>query len=156
MTDAFLTQSTQNAPLTVKQRIDWFYDILKINDINRNKGTINCGHCALRVDDYIRNGKADDIVEPVLKGDAKLYSFPVFHPETQSIRRSSTTDTRILDRCTHHNRLSSETLLAFDVTNDDIGPILDLTYENQTQQNNIASVRLTKKSGHSTTYAIYK
>jgi len=121
-----------------EQRIQWFKETLGLEDINKNKGKINCAHCALRLDTYISQGGTNGSVRPVPKASAKLFTHPTF--DGSKIKRSYTNDKRVLDR-TNLNALTAESLVVYDITSEKGEPILDLTFDDS-QNTRKSSARL--------------
>jgi hypothetical protein len=115
-------------PMSRKERIGWFEKALGLKKINVNRGTINCAHCALRFDTYLRQGSTNGKVNPVSKTCANLYTEIDF--KGREITRSFITDQRIIDRC-QITELNDQTLVVYDITNEDGHPIVDLTYLEQ-------------------------
>lgn len=124
-----------------QERIDWFRNTLKLSQINANNGTVNCGRCAFKLDDYIQNGQADEIVTPASTRGANLILDPEIH--ANSIPASSSRDPRLFDRCQFPNLNTNDQIL-YDITNDELGPLLDLTYEGKPKDN--SKIRLNKVS----------
>jgi len=112
-------------------RIEWFEKALALSQINTRNGRVNCGHCAVRLDDRIRNGAVEDNARPVPTQSAKLFTHPTFGKNDQEnhIIRSFTHDERILDRCLLP-KTNNESVFLFDITDDSTNePLIDLTYE---------------------------
>jgi len=72
--------------------------------INSLKGTINCGHVALRLDEHLQVQKNLNL-PPVPTSSAKLFTHPVYKKNTiekkvvYHIKRSTTSNSVLLERC---------------------------------------------------------
>lgn len=78
----------------------WFRDDLGLAEINANRGIINCAHCALRFNDYLRDGHTNGIVTPVPTTDANLFIVKKHAENSLNILYAYTEDERIISRCT--------------------------------------------------------
>lgn len=81
-------------PSRVVNSIDFLMTLIR--DINADNGTNNCGHCALRLDHYLREGQHLKLgAVPI--DSAGIHFFPQF--KNQKLFRTYTNDERLLKRC---------------------------------------------------------
>jgi len=80
-------------------RKQWFEETLRLKDINKNNGLINCAHCALRLDTYIAQGGTNGRVRPVPIGDAKLITHPTFDGKKLNVHLQMTKEYWIEQNC---------------------------------------------------------
>lgn len=94
-----------------------------IANINANQGTINCGHCALRLDLHIREGR-NLALGPVTNADSQLLTYPQF--KEQTLIRSYTKDNRLMERCASDKGSSIIEICNLEDENPQF--VIDLTY----------------------------
>src|SRR4029078_9984313 len=130
------------------QREAWFRNTLDVDNINANKGKINCAHCSLKVDDRIRDGKTNGESEPVPVENANLFTLPKKITKRNSrsgnfnIGASTTEDERILTRCVVPH-LENKMSVVYKVGDEDQNEIiLDLTDDNLDKTAAPQSIRL--------------
>ncbi|MBI2792905.1 MAG: hypothetical protein HYX61_13225 [Gammaproteobacteria bacterium] len=92
-----------------------------VDGINDYHGTVNCGHCALRLDDHISHG-ANLRLGPVPYESAGIQTHALI--KTGRITRSSTYDTRLLDKC---SKEPADFRVVFDLNDKEIKYEIDLT-----------------------------
>lgn len=79
-----------------EERTAWLKKLMA--NINSNKGTINCAHVALCLDDILNIPEIAETTPPVPTSWGRLRTNPVFNPDG-TVFRSFCADTRILNRC---------------------------------------------------------
>jgi len=87
----------------IRDKIEFFFrQTLKLGDINKRKGTINCGRCYMQLDNYVRDGLVPDNAKAVSTQAAHIYTHPEYEVQSGGplkILSSFTKDKRLLQRC---------------------------------------------------------
>lgn len=114
-------------PNSSKQKTLEFLKTL-IKDINANQGTVNCGHCALRLDLHIREGQ-NLRLGPVPSTTAQLFAYPQF--KNQTLFRSYIKDKRLIERCLPNQEFTFREICNLEDENPQFE--IDLTQENSAE-----------------------
>lgn len=124
---ANLTQLTQGQILQIRQKkTEEFHRLMK--GINANRGTNNCGHVALCLDDFLREGRQEELI-PVPIADAGLFTQPQYSSSDNSIVRSTTQDPRLVQRVQ-----KSRTTWSCDLTKDEGEAFIIFTPANKKEE----------------------